>query len=91
MKCLFIIDLDFFFKMSLVVFSIGLIKLTNEKKGKSNKYSFLPFFYDDCMRRLIDYSEDSTDEMTELLKSQGDDMLIDDHEVFQIEINKKNK
>jgi hypothetical protein len=43
------------------------------------------------MRRLIDDSEDSTDEMTELLKSQGDDMLIDDHEVFQIEINKKNK
>ncbi len=50
---------------------------------------FFPFFYDDCMRRLTNDSDDSTDEMTELLKSQGDDMLIDDHEVFQIEINKK--
>ncbi|CAF3618343.1 unnamed protein product [Rotaria socialis] len=32
------------------------------------------------MRRLIDDSQDSSDEMTELLKSQGDDTVIDGHE-----------
>jgi hypothetical protein len=38
------------------------------------------------MRRLIDHSEDSPDEMTELLTSQSDDTLIDNHEVFELKL-----
>jgi hypothetical protein len=42
------------------------------------------------MRRLVDNSEDSPDEMTELLKSQGDDTPIDGPEVFQLKLIKNN-
>jgi len=35
------------------------------------------------MRRLTDDNQDSPDEMTELLRSQDDDIHIDGHEVFK--------
>jgi hypothetical protein len=40
------------------------------------------------MRRLIDDNQDSPDEMTELLSSQGDDTRIDGHEVFEFKLTK---
>ena len=36
------------------------------------------------MRRLIDDNQDSSDEMTELLRSQGDDTVIDGREVLKL-------
>jgi hypothetical protein len=40
------------------------------------------------MRRLNDGHQDSPDEMTELLTAQGDDILIDGHEVFILKLTK---
>ena len=42
------------------------------------------------MRRLGDQSEDSPDEMTELLKSQGDGTPTDGQEVFESKLIIKN-
>jgi hypothetical protein len=71
--------------MSLVVFE--LIQSNNQLKNESRiniNSSFLSFlFHHVCKQRIIDDNQDSTNDMTELLRAQADDTLIDGHEVFK--------
>ncbi len=42
------------------------------------------------MSSVIDDNPNFADDMTELLRAQADDVLIDGHEVFKIKLTKTN-